>query len=81
MALEIVKTYYIKNVATGKYLNVYGTDTVANSRNVNTYAKENCLAQKRTLSSIQQLMKHLLLTFTKMTVQCILQPAMIWTLF
>ena len=49
MALEIGKTYYIKNVATGKYLNVYGTDTVANSRNVNTYAKEDCLAQKWTV--------------------------------
>lgn len=49
MALEIGKTYYIKNVATGKYLNIYGTDTVANSRNVNTYAKEDCLAQKWTV--------------------------------
>jgi len=49
MALVIGKTYYIKNVATGKYLNVYGTDTVANSRNVNTYAKEDCLAQKWTV--------------------------------
>lgn len=46
MALEIGKTYYIKNVATGKYLNVYGNDTVANERNVNVYTKEDVLAQK-----------------------------------
>ena len=46
MALEIGKTYYIKNVATGKYLNVYGNDTVVNERNVNVYTKEDVLAQK-----------------------------------
>ena len=40
------KTFFIRNVSTGCYLNVYGTDTVANNRNVNVYTKEDCLAQR-----------------------------------
>ena len=40
------QTFYVKNFNTGYNLNVYGTDTVANERNVNVYSKEKCLAQK-----------------------------------
>ena len=40
------KTCFIKNKATGKYLNVNGYDTVANSTNVNIYDEEDCLAQR-----------------------------------
>ena len=42
MALELGKTYYIKNVAVNKYLNVYGNETISLGRNVNLYTKENC---------------------------------------
>ena len=38
--------FFVKAYGTNLNLNVYGTDTVANARNVNVYAKENCLAQK-----------------------------------
>jgi len=40
------KTCFIKNKATGRNLNVNGYDTVANSTNVNTYRREDCLAQR-----------------------------------
>lgn len=40
--------YFVNNTATGLNLNVYGSDTVAEERSVNVYAKENCLAQKWT---------------------------------
>lgn len=40
------KTCFIKNKATGRNLNVNGYDTVANSTNVNTYKREDCLAQR-----------------------------------
>lgn len=46
MALELGKTYYLKNVAVNKYLNVYGNETISLGRNVNLYTKENCNAQK-----------------------------------
>lgn len=48
MSLVIGKTYYIKNIKTGKYLNVFGNDTVANTRAVTVYDKEDVLAQKWT---------------------------------
>ena len=38
--------FFVKAYGTNLYLNVHGTDTVANARNVNVYAKDNCLAQK-----------------------------------
>ena len=38
--------FFVKAYGTNLYLNVHGTDTVANTRNVNAYTKENCLAQK-----------------------------------
>ena len=40
------KTFYIRNVASKRNLNVYGNDTVANERDVTIYDKENCKAQK-----------------------------------
>ena len=44
---EIInQTFFVKNYNTGYNLNVHGTETVADGRNVNVYAKENCLAQK-----------------------------------
>ena len=46
MALELGKTYYLKNVAVNKYLNVYGNETISLGRNVNLYTKEDCNAQK-----------------------------------
>ena len=46
MPLEIGKTYYIKNVASGKYLNIYGNSTVEDGRNVNLDTKYNVPEQK-----------------------------------
>jgi len=40
------KVFFIQNVNTGYYLNVHGADTVANTRNVNVYAKEDVQAQR-----------------------------------
>ncbi|MEG0091630.1 MAG: hypothetical protein RSA20_07405, partial [Oscillospiraceae bacterium] len=47
MAYTFGTTYYFKsNAGRGRYMNVYGTETVANSRNVCLYDKENIGAQK-----------------------------------
>ena len=40
------KEFFVKAYGTNLNLNVYGTDTVANARNVNAYEKEDCLAQR-----------------------------------
>ena len=40
------RTFFLQNVNTGLFLNVHGVDSVSNTRNVNVYSKENCLAQK-----------------------------------
>ena len=39
-------TYLLRNKKSGLNLNVYGTNTVANNRNVTIYTKENVAAQK-----------------------------------
>lgn len=38
--------FFVKAYGTNLYLNVHGSDTVADTRNVNVYTKENCDAQK-----------------------------------
>ena len=40
MAYELGVAYYIKNMATGKYLNIYGNEQVSDGRTVNTHTFE-----------------------------------------